>query len=307
MTPSDPVRPPLCFTLCPAFHGATLLSLLVNNHSELICLGDTNPTRSYDQVCACGHRVSECSFWQAVFHGARVERFASDDCWLPTLPHFTGSREVDRWLCAGLSLGARLPPLNRPVQGIKASREYLDAYHGCFRVAFAQSGAKYFVDGQKSVLKALWFARSGLFDVRFVHLTRDPRGFAASAARAESASAETAALAWRRTHRRITWLCRQFPADRTFRMRYEDLVASPQETMGSLFDFLKVGREDVICAPRDPKKHHAMGNKMIFEFDGTLRLDRRWESELSADDQELVTRTAEPLLRRLGYGAQLVA
>jgi len=54
------------FVLAPSFHGATLVSLILSNHKNIVALGDTLPTLSFDQGCGCGKLVSECNFWQSL-------------------------------------------------------------------------------------------------------------------------------------------------------------------------------------------------------------------------------------------------
>lgn len=60
------MRSDLNFVLYPSFHGVALLALLLNNHSKISCLGDTIPTRKFDQVCSCGKKVSVCEFWLSI-------------------------------------------------------------------------------------------------------------------------------------------------------------------------------------------------------------------------------------------------
>ena len=77
--------PPLSIycVLCPSFHGATLLSLVIGNHSRMLSLGDTVATEP-GHHCGCGALVAECPFWRRVNGGPdggaampRPELFAS--------------------------------------------------------------------------------------------------------------------------------------------------------------------------------------------------------------------------------------
>lgn len=86
------------FVLCPGFQGATLISLILNNHSQLFALGDTNPTRRYDQRCACGERVSLCNFWQGLRRHADTDRFKSYENMLPIYPKFVPNHKVNQVL-----------------------------------------------------------------------------------------------------------------------------------------------------------------------------------------------------------------
>src|SRR5918911_1327506 len=57
----------VAFVVCPPFHGATLLALLLNNHSQISALGDMLPLRDRNQLCACGQPSRKCDFWSTVF------------------------------------------------------------------------------------------------------------------------------------------------------------------------------------------------------------------------------------------------
>ena len=52
--------------LCPSYHGATLLSLILGNHSKVEALGDTVPTTAFNHQCGCGNYVAECDFWKGL-------------------------------------------------------------------------------------------------------------------------------------------------------------------------------------------------------------------------------------------------
>lgn len=84
------------FVLSPSYHGATLLSKLINAHPELTALGDTFPSNAFDQVCGCGERVSKCPFWQAVKSDVGGERYLSNRVMLPQYP---GDRGEDGTRC----------------------------------------------------------------------------------------------------------------------------------------------------------------------------------------------------------------
>ncbi len=82
------------FVLSPSYHGATLLSKLINAHPELTALGDTYPSNAFDQVCGCGVRVSVCPFWQAVKAEVGADRYPNTRVVLPQYPGDRGGRRV---------------------------------------------------------------------------------------------------------------------------------------------------------------------------------------------------------------------
>jgi Sulfotransferase family len=95
--------------------------------------------------------------------------------------------------------------------------------------------------------------------------------------------------AWRRHTEAMLADGRRLPADRYLELRYEDLVASPQEHGGRIADFLSVAPD---------------GRAALLEAlaAGRTQSVGRWRSELSDADLTVMMNEAGPLLMRLGYG-----
>ena len=310
----SPGPAPLAFVVCPSYHGATLLALLLNNHPMITALGDTNPTREFDQTCACGRQVSQCPFWEAVRQGVGTGRFDHLHNLLPILPAPLENRPLN----GGSVTVSRNAPLNRlagraaavmadtvlPVAWRlrhKPVEDYIETWHNFYGLIRELHGTSMVVDGSKSSRKVSVMADAwaGQADLRVIHLVRDPRGFVASARRVDP-GAEPRALAWLWSdqNRQIEKLSLSVPY---LRVRYEDLAQDPEEQIGPIFDFLALPREPVVCAPRFPEKHHLMGNAMMFKFTGEVRLDERWRKELTAAAQRQVVRHATQSMARYGY------
>lgn len=305
----------LAFVVCPSFHGATLLALLLNNHSQVSALGDTNPTRKFDQTCACGAKVSVCPFWQTISTGLRADRFSHLGTLLPSLPwplahhhleggHVAISKNAAVNRAAGrlaASIGdALIPAIWRRESHTVA--DYLQVWERFYGLVRELHGTSMVVDGSKSSRKVALMARpsQGPTGIKVIHLVRDPRGFVASTLRYEpEASLRTTTWLWSDLHARMEALG---SAASYLRVRYEDLALEPEEEIGSVFDFLGVDREDVLVPPRFPEKHHSVGNSMLVGFDGTVRLDERWRDALSVSDQSRVLLYAGKVAERYGYG-----
>lgn len=293
-------NPQLAFVVCPSYHGATLLSMLLNNHPEVLALGDTVPTRSYDAGCACGKHVSECAFWQKGLAAARVERFAAEASFLPSLPRLVAGERAN--LLANvvvLALASQIGWLRRRVLALRPVADYFDAYGAFHRALLDEAGARIFVDGQKHWLTPLVFRILGGRDVSVLHLTRDPRGFAYSMTRRNRGDAVRAARGWRRNHGVIGMAGRL--AGRCLLVRYEDLALDPRRTTARIFAFLGVEDRDVVHGPDDPARHHTIGNRMKTAFDGRVEIDVRWREAFDARELERISGAAAPLMARFGY------
>jgi hypothetical protein len=307
----------IVFVICPSYHGATLLALLLNNHSQASALGDTLPHRGTEHVCACGELVDRCGFWQSVSTGLEASRFANLPMLLPVLPwplsrrqlegsaiRLSGSMRLNRAVgrVAGkvVDLGAPIAWRLRP--GLVA--DFTTLYRSLYRLVLDAHGTSLFVDGSKSWRRAAVLTRAlqSEADIKIVHLVRDPRGFALSCRTHAGARLPESAWLWSDLHGRMQSLQALAPY---VPMRYEDLCSDPEAELQKLFDFLQIAAEPVVTEPRYPEKHHLIGNNMLRSFDGEVKLDTRWREELNVAEQRTVWDCAGEFAERMGYDATL--
>jgi hypothetical protein len=291
------------FVLAPAFHGATLLALLLSNHPSIVDPGDTNPPRP-GVWCSCGKKLPDCSFWAAVLEKAPPRRVSSGKMF-PTVPDFTTKEHLNVRLAAGISMATIHTPLK--VWSVRRERfdEYVAVWTEFWEAAKLASGAQFAVDGEKSVTKFLVFRSVRDLDVRMIHLTRDPRAFAHSVNRHRSEKGlppkTTSAIgaSWIDGHKNILRAARGLNDRQYLKVRYEDLATDPTTTMKHILAFIGAEESDVLERQRDS---HVFGNRMASSFTGEIQLDTAWESQLAIHDQQLLADSTEPLFSRLGYG-----
>ena len=305
----------VAFVVCPSYHGATLLALLLNNHSQFTALGDTLPHRGAGHVCACGAPVDDCTFWHKVSRELDTSRFAGLPLLLPILPWPLTRRQMEG---GALSLSGSLR-LNR-VAGRVAGRvvdlggavawrlrpevvaHFADLYRSFYHSILGAHGTSLFVDGSKSWRRAdvLTRALQPVADIRIIHLVRDPRGYALSRRSHGGAALRDSGWLWSDLHTRMESLQGLAPYHL---LRYESLCTCPEDELQSLFNFLRIPSEQVVTAPKYPEKHHLIGNNMLRTFDGEVELDTRWQAELNAAEQRMVLDCAGEFARRMGYEA----
>jgi hypothetical protein len=299
---SDPYR----FVVCPSYHGATALAFLLNNHPVLSCLGDTLPWADRSQSCSCGARVKDCAFWQEIHRRVSAERWRGEAQMLPLLPRVFADPQRNRpvaqaLVAASLMFGAgarRLAP--------RATSELTDAYRRFYAAVRDLHGTRHVVDGSKSVGKVL--ALTGLGEAgqraRVLHVVRDPRGYAWSLRSRGAGPVSPTAIGrdWNRQHRAIELLFARLGRFDYLRVRYEDLCLDSEATMARAFSFFGVEPAPVCRPADDPHKNHIIGNRMLKHFDGTLRLDQRWQQCLTPEEQGAVMRAAGRRAAAYGYG-----
>lgn len=264
-----------------------------------------------NQLCGCGVPLPECALWQDVLAGsfgadwqsagARGARLQSD---------VADSRDLHRLLWPGLGNGAFRV-------GLAEYRNLLESlYLGLHRA----SGGKLIIDSSKSPSHALAVAGIGKIDLRIAHLVRDSRAVAYSWGRKRVRPE----VYWKTMYMprfsafrsSAVWLLKNWAISRLGRdesvgyalVRYEDLVARPQETLSKLLDDLGLEHGstpmEFLSGHRVTlgTNHTAAGNPMRFKTgDIDLRLDDAWLRGMSKFSRAFVSLLTWPGLRRYGY------
>lgn len=295
----------LCnFILCPSFHGATLLGLLLNAHSKVTSLGDTLPKRQHlDYFCSCEQRIQECAFWQTIMERVRTDRFPEEQFMLPIRARLHPDSEVNERLNLRLIKAARrFGPWVWRLRW-RAAVEFRDMNLQLFRQACTLMGTEVFVD--KSDIVRFAILRSVVYPqrVRVIHLTRDPRGyfFSMQKNRTPKWPLDRIVEKWVSAHSTVHGY-QSLAGVAYLRVRYEDLCADPQTTLGRIFEFLGVDEEDVLQTLRDgTAEHHLIGNRMLRSFDGSIRLDTRWRETISGQRQAEVVARCGAWAKTFGY------
>ena len=106
-----------------------------------------------------------------------------------------------------------------------------------------------------------------------------------------------AAYEWRRFYEEADAIVRRLDPGQWRQVRYEELCAEPEQTLGALWDFLGMPRE----VPEGARKElHVLGHDTRLNM-GRARPNEKWRTELSAADLQVFEATAGRLNRQLGY------
>ena len=269
-----PHRPPTVVYIASLGHsGSTLLDLLIASHDQAIGLGEvknlsSRPRRRHrkrrlDEIaCDCGVSPRRaCPLWSALEEGLRRRSgLGLDDLELEDGPD-----------------------------------ALFHAHNRAFYEAVVEaSGAKVVVDSSKSLQRlARLLATPGL-ELRPIHLTRDPRGVAASHARR--------GRAWPATLRR--WLAYERALPRVLASReilsvhYESLAEQPERVLAQVMEWLGLALQPGQLDWTRHVHHHLAGNPIRRERSAEIRLDDAWRRELGPLARALI-----PLAARLAGGA----
>lgn len=304
---NDSGKPKLVSLLANWISGATLFTILLDAHSQIVSNGESLPFGEDDHDrydCSCGKYIEECEFYSAAAGHMRLRDSSEWDrslfVQLPTLSKVPVLRSLlQSWMFEGRAR-------NRIIDAVPGYRgtmkRFLDAQLLFFENARRLARASIYLDGTKSTRRAQLFARDGRSELKVIHMIRDGRGYCRSYLKNwgdETRNVAIPARLWLRYISQVDKFAQAYPSVPLLTVRYEDLCRSTTETMQAVYRFLEVPYEEFDeTAPHTP---HLLGNRMRRSFDGKIHEDTSWKTELNASTLRRATSIMESGLRRFGY------
>jgi len=294
-----------------AFSGATLLAILLGAHPDITSIGEmrglidrANP-ETY--LCSCGKNIMKCVFWEAVANSMHKKGHKFDVANFDTKFHYKGSR-IFYDLRHGSSRNYIVDSIrDKIVSYLPGERmqmqRYADRNAAFVKSVLEVTGNNVFVDSSKSRMLLRTFPKYTDFDVRAIHLIRQPEGVVASQLRrSKKSSPEREARSWVKRHRRIELSMRFLQPEKFAIVRYEDLCTDTEATLLRLFEFCGVA-PDISKLNYDVTAQHVIGNPMRLRPLSGIELDERWKEELSQDQIDTIQKITRRFGQRYGYEA----
>lgn len=299
-------KPKLVSLFANWYSGATLLTILLNAHSEIVSNGesmffDENDNRRYD--CSCGKYIDECEFYEATTRPMRLPHTAGWDKRLfvqvpgfsrkPLLRSLLHSPRLE---CALRHEFINVIPAYRTIRD-----RFLEAQLQFFANARRLSGASIYLDGTKSIRRAQLFARDHRCEMKALHLVRDGRGFCASYVKNMHPTPTwvEAAKAWVSYVAQVDQFSRAFPSVPVLVVKYEDLCRSTAGVIRIVCQFLEISYEEPGADLM--KNAHILGNRMRRKFNGTIVEDTSWRKNFDDRTQMDLTSLMKRQLAQFGY------
>lgn len=299
-------RPKLVSLLANSYSGATLLTMMLNGHSQIVSNGEAMFIDERDEThydCTCGRYIEDCDFYRAT---ARHMRLPDDTGWdrqlFMRVPSFSRSALVQgalrsaRYVSASRDRLISLTPAYRDVRD-----RFLEAQLRFFANARRFAGAPIYLDGTKSLRRAQLLAADGRSEMKALFLIRDGRGFCASYLKNTNPrpSLTQSAKRWLAHIVRVDRFAKGFPSIPLLTVRYEDLCRSTEETIRTICRFLEIPYESLGVGAM--KEAHILGNRMRRSFSGAIVEDTSWRQKLDQDSQSRLNAMMERQLGRFGY------
>ncbi|HLK94177.1 MAG TPA: glycosyltransferase [Nocardioidaceae bacterium] len=314
--------------------GSTLLERMLGMQASCVNIGEVielfRKVSVGGERCGCGEPFDQCPFWsrvgEAAFGGWSPERMRE----IATLQRRVGrQRHVPRLLTTRPGGGSeRVPGTHADQRSFSHDLARLgEAYARLYAAVAEVAGARVVVDASKWPGHGLALARSGLVDLRVIHLVRDPRGVAYSWSKTDVARPQAAGMSGATSRMAahgagattLRWTAFQLECDllravvqHSTRVRYEDLVTSPLSTVAGALRAL-----GLLDAARDVRhihdgtvdlspSHGLSGNPSRFTS-GAVRLhvDEAWRHAMATRTRRLVTTLALHVLMTHGYSARV--
>lgn len=298
------------YIACKGRSGSTVLGRVLGEVEGFCFVGESNlAPRSLRErrLCGCGARFEDCATWSAVRSRAGGGVDAALDAALFDFGRAVRSRH---FLLAGLPGGAGA--LSRRLG------RHLVACERLYRAIQATVGASVIVDSSKAPSYGFLLSLVPAIRLHVVHLVRDPRAVAYSWRRRKllpDVPGHRHAVPRGALYSAWTWvlsnlwaeLCWRRAPGRRLRLRYEDFVARPRESIERIVKLVRNAPIDLPLVGERTVVFHAghtvAGNSNRF-LTGPIELapDDEWKTRMRRRDHRLVTALTWPLLLRYGYG-----
>lgn len=287
--------------------GSTVLQSILGQIDGFSAIGELCYVWGcFDAPCECGILLQECDLWKAVVSEA-----------------FGDMEHIDIRKMSRLAKSFRihhLPSVLIPhirQKHVSRLREYLDNLEKLYRAIQSTTGSRVIVDSSKSAAYGYLLRMIPAIELYVVHLIRDSRATAYSWTRKKLFRPNTtyymarhhpARSSWQWNARNITTevYLRQTPA-RYMKLRYEDFVDKPQESIKRILGLL--GETDARLpfvaehtVEISKTNHSVFGNLIRFQTGAMeLRIDKEWKTKMKRTHKITVTALTWPLLLKYGY------
>jgi hypothetical protein len=256
------------------------------------------------RLCGCGKAIPDCPLWQTIlrrtFDGDAPENV--DD-----------AIDAVDWIGSA----ANLPTMLRRPTKIPPIGDLPLLLSRLYRAIADSTGASTIIDSSKPPTYGWLVGTLPGIELSVIHLVRDPRGTAFSwshpkvAADRPSGGLMPRKPAWKSALNWSVWnvatelLFRGRP-ERLLRVRYEDLVDDPGETLTTVLRFL--GRSETSVDALQGRRFHrrdshtVAGNpSRLADGPTDLHADTVWEAAMPTTPRRVVTALSAPLLHHYGY------
>ncbi|MEI2741406.1 MAG: sulfotransferase [Candidatus Competibacter sp.] len=299
----------IVFFFANYYSGATLLAFFLNNHSQLVCNGETFPF-SYSETdlytCSCGKQLKECDFYLSCADQFNLRNPSNKNYrYFSIHPDYKTHKLINKFISIlAIPYSFRKNVLEW-ISSLREQREtFLDLHLDFINKACQYKNAKIYVDNTKSIQRCELFLDFIDPNLKIIHLVRDGRAYFHSYKRNNPTTTESdhfIANKWQAYLNEISQLKARNPGIRLLNIRYEDLCENPAAELEKICGFLSVDFDKNIYL-KQQYDHHILGNQMRLNFNWSFKKnDEVWRRELSAKEVDLCNSLQQNGLKEFAY------
>lgn len=276
--------------------GSTLLESMLGAHSQITTCGEIHIwphelMRKGVLPCACGRSILECDFWTEMRKQINPLTQPQPQIHFFREQHNAGhTLRLNRW--------KDFQPNHLSVATAKEVKTYGEnndqVFHAFLEVTKAQYGQtfQWIVDASKDPYRLLWLVRSNRFNIKVLHIVKNPRAFVFSMIkrlpnngfnslhqRLQTTTKQS--LKWSIENSLISQVAQNFLQPSEYMLiNYEELASKPQETFQKICHLIGCNfEEEAVNNFRQGSLHTIAGNPMRYKQGGIV-LDEKWKTLL---------------------------
>jgi hypothetical protein len=279
--------------------GSTLLESMLGAHSQIATCGEIHIwpheiAQGGVRPCSCGQSILSCPFW--VEMRQRLDPLQQA---YPPIHHFREQHNAGktiRW--ERLQEIVQNPVSRQTAQQIQQFGQNNDAVFRSF-LDLMQSQLEreihWLVDSSKDPYRLLWLIRSNLFNIKVLHIVKNPRAFIYSVTKdvqdpslKQVYVAAKQSMKWSIENYLISQIAQHhLTSSDYYLVNYEKLAAEPTKTFQAICQMIGCEFEpQAITNFRQGSVHTIAGNPMRYETRGIV-LDERWKTLLPAPSRKI--------------------
>jgi hypothetical protein len=301
---------PVVYILSNGRSGTTLLDMLLGAHPNIWTLGEAQilPWELINSrvPCGCGQPVSESEFWKPILDLIPTE---INGYHIGYFRNINQVGKVIRWdLLFDLLRGRAREKWKGPID--EYGRKNAKLFEVVRKAAEQRSGheIRWLVDASKDPYRLFWLKQSGYFDLRIIHVIKDPRALVFSMAKPwlPYGAHRVVRYTGRWIVENMIMHCLYescFQTVQVWRQTYETLASQPGKTLQAIGEWLDVRYPpERVAKFRDYENFAISGNMMRWrENDDKIRLDQRWKNQLPSVYEKFVHLVTRPFQVYCGY------
>ena len=287
--------------------GSTLINRVLGQINRFVAWGELRDIWEHGEIenrnCTCGASFHACSAWSHILN----ERFYQ------TL----GLTAQDMLRLKRKSRSAvLLTPFGQLGSFIldSTTTAYSAGLEQLYRTIQKETNSKVIVDSTKASWYGYVLSQMTSIDLYTVHIVRDPRGVCFSLQKRKN-KGEPECQWYNPLHASSSWVLKNWGVEsllnsgpkRYMRMRYEDFVEFPEQSVQSILNFIQEENSKLpFVEPSTVQMeidHIITGSPSSRSATGAVKLqtDDSWKQKISPFDKQIITHTAAPLLFKYGY------